>query len=204
MKKQSKLSVLLNNIYTFIESKQLDSMGDKLFDKWIGSCTDEEIATLADTIGYWNNSGDYRLDLDVAKKKMERLYWWYISSTITKGNCTFYWYFVKAIYNYKNFNLSIRIKLLLHHFVHYKNFRVVNKYLHKTTGLNALIIEKQLKKIILDSNFTNYTDVTFSGIDEFNLIHYLNYYYESDSYASDLIQNTLIEKSLKQNDEETE
>lgn len=214
MKKQSKLFTLLSfcrkhhlidarlDVITQVfKIKVWDGHNDRFASKTI---TIEQFEELADDLGYWNFTGDYNSDIKKSMFKMCKLLSMYGNTYTTKYKIGYNHYFFKTIkphwYN------DYHSKLTLYFFVFYKNPRLVDKYLYKTTGGNARIIEDNVISIVdssppketLESLYDSF--LLFGWKNTFCYAEYLNYYHQNANYLKNLIKNTLIEKALKQNE----
>lgn len=212
MKKQSKLFTLLSfcrkhrlidtrpDVITQVfKIKVWDGHNDRFSSKTI---TIEQFEDLADDLSVWKFTGDYNSDIKKSMFKMCKLLSMYGNTYTTKSKIGYNDYFFRAIkpHWYQDYHS----KLTLYFFVFYKNIRLVDKYLYKTTGSNAKTIEENVKSIVNNSppqetlEFLYNSFVLFGWVNSFCYAEYLNYYHQNNNYLHNLIKNTLIEKSLKQ------
>jgi len=191
MKKQSKLSVLLNIVFENPTFSTLNlNLANYELKKWISNHSNLEIENLADDLGYWYEIGNYEYSIEFAKKKLFRLINWFTKSYETKKDKTNYTLYLFHSFSINKFDLKTQIKLTLYAMKFYKSPRIVHKYLKKVTGIDVNEIEEKFVKFIISNPQKIYKTNIISGLG--GLHCFLCYYYEDENYLNNLIKNTLI------------
>lgn len=195
--KMSNAELLLNVLH---EKARLGYFSNTLvcFDKFIKEQSDDIIEDLAHDMGYWEGS------LEKAIKRMRRL-----ALFITNSN-NFYRKpktpssnFL-AFANDSNFSFSVQAKLFLYFVANGKNKIAVDKKVHSLTGLNYIIILRELEKIIEENNFKDYTEASnyifFSDTKINGMIPcYLDWFNDIYDWHIEYIKQMLAEKTHRKN-----
>lgn len=187
-----KISKAENLILFMLDSNQKDELYffGQSFKTVFPKLSNQQVENLADDLGYWEETGDYEVSLNKAKKKIN-----FLAKKIMnfQHNILDYNYNLTLLFEDKSFDLNTRIKLFLYASVFRNNHRAFDKKMKTLTGRNYYEIIQLIEYIVRKTNKVDFKDIR-NEVDSYlgNLIYYVNYYNLDNNFFNQYLRDLIV------------